>query len=52
MALNPGTCLGPYEVTALIGQGGRGEVSRARDSTLHRDVALKVLPDRSRRRSP
>ncbi len=45
MALSPGTRLGPYEVTALIGQGGMGEVYRARDTKLDRDVALKVLPD-------
>ena len=45
MALAPGTRLGSYEVTALIGQGGMGEVYRARDTKLGRDVALKVLPD-------
>ncbi len=44
MALAPGTRLGSYEVTALIGQGGMGEVYRARDTTLDWDVALKVLP--------
>jgi serine/threonine protein kinase len=45
VALTPGTRLGVYEVTAQIGEGGMGTVYRARDTTLHRDVALKVLPD-------
>jgi hypothetical protein len=40
----PGTRLGPYEVMALLGRGGMGEVWRARDTTLRREVALKVLP--------
>jgi len=45
MSLAPGTRLGPYEVTAQIGAGGMGEVYRARDAKLDRDVAIKVLPD-------
>ncbi len=44
MPLTPGTRLGPYEVVAAIGSGGMGEVYRARDARLNRDVAIKVLP--------
>jgi len=45
MSLSPGTRLGSYEVIALIGQGGMGEVYRAVDGNLKRSVAVKVLPD-------
>ena len=44
MPLTPGTRLGPYEILAPIGAGGMGEVYRARDTRLNRDVAVKVLP--------
>jgi len=46
MALSPGTRLGHYEVVAPLGAGGMGEVYRARDSRLNRDVAIKVLPEK------
>src|SRR5438046_2615707 len=44
MTLAPGARLGVYEIVALIGAGGMGEVYRARETTLNRDVALKILP--------
>ena len=44
MSLTPGARLGPYEIVSAIGAGGMGEVFRARDTKLNRDVAIKVLP--------
>ena len=43
VALAAGTGVGPYEIVALVGEGGMGAVYRARDARLHRDVAIKVL---------
>src|ERR1700758_1499519 len=45
MAITIGSKLGLYEITALLGKGGMGQVYRARDTKLKRDVAIKTLPD-------
>ena len=47
MSLTTGARLGSYEILGLLGAGGMGEVYRARDTRLNRDVAIKVLPERS-----
>ena len=45
MPLSPGARLGHYDVTALIGEGGMGQVWQATETQLNREVALKILPD-------
>ena len=44
MPVGPGNRVGPYEIVSVLGAGGMGEVYRARDTRLQRDVAIKVLP--------
>jgi serine/threonine protein kinase len=45
MALSPGTRIGSYEIRSTLGAGGMGEVYRAHDPSLGRDIAIKILPD-------
>ena len=49
MTLQVGSRLGHYDATALIGEGGMGQVYQATDTKLNRQVALKILPDLNRR---
>jgi serine/threonine protein kinase len=46
MPLTTGTKLGSHDITALLGKGGMGEVYRARDTKLKRDVAIKIMPEK------
>jgi len=48
MSLQIGQQLGSYQITSLIGKGGMGEVYRAKDTKLKRDVAIKILPESPR----
>src|SRR5438045_892220 len=45
MAITAGTCIGPYEIVGWLGAGGMGEVYRARDPRLDREVAIKLIPE-------
>ena len=45
MTLEPGARLGPYQILSTLGAGGQGEVYRARDGRLDREVAIKILPE-------